>query len=72
LWDHYGVAHAYAKNMEGLFFGYVCLDAKPWRFDLNLYRESCGRAAEYWGPGAKDENVKQEPLRAREWRPGAW
>jgi acyl-homoserine-lactone acylase len=61
LWDHYGVAHVYAKNLEGLFFGYGYASMQSHGdLILKLYGESRGRAAEYWGPGANDENLKQD------------
>ena len=76
LWDHYGVAHVYAKNMEGLFFGYGYASMQSHGdLILKLYGESRGRAAEYWGPGTNDENVKQDrwvrvngvPERGEQW-----
>ncbi len=76
LWDHYGVAHVYAKNVEGLFFGYGYASMQSHgNLILKLYGESRGRAAEYWGPGANDENVKQDrwvringvPERGEQW-----
>jgi acyl-homoserine-lactone acylase len=61
LWDHYGVAHVYAKNLEGLFFGYGYASMQSHGdLILKLYGESRGRAAEYWGAGTNDENVKQD------------
>ena len=76
LWDHYGVAHVYAKNMEGLFFGYGYASLQSHGdLILKLYAESRGRAAEYFGPGLNDENVKQDrwvringvPERGEQW-----
>jgi acyl-homoserine-lactone acylase len=76
LWDHYGVAHVYAKNMEGLFFGYGYASLQSHGdLILKLYGESRGRAAEYFGPGLNDENVKQDrwvrvngvPERGEQW-----
>jgi acyl-homoserine-lactone acylase len=61
LWDHYGVAHVYAKNLEGLFFGYGYASMQSHGdLILKLYGESRGRAAEYWGAGANAENLKQD------------
>ncbi len=61
LWDHYGVAHVYAQNPEGLFFGYGYASMQSHGdLILKLYGESRGRAAEYWGPGEKDDNIKQD------------
>jgi acyl-homoserine-lactone acylase len=76
LWDHYGVAHVYAKNLEGLFFGYGYASMQSHGdLILKLYGESRGRAAEYWGAGANDENIKQDrwvringvPERGEQW-----
>ena len=76
LWDHYGVAHVYAKNIEGLFFGYGYASMQSHGdLILKLYGESRGRAAEYWGAGPNDENIKQDhwvringvPQRGEEW-----
>ena len=76
LWDHYGVAHVYAKNIEGLFFGYGYASMQSHGdLILKLYGESRGRAAEYFGPGVNDENIKQDrwvrvngvPERGEQW-----
>ena len=61
LWDHYGVAHVYAKDLRGLFFGYGYASMQSHGdLILKLYGESRGRGAEYWGPGINDENLKQD------------
>jgi len=51
VWDTWGIPHVYAKNTEGLFygFGYAQTEAHG-DLLLRLYGESRGRAAEYWGP----------------------
>lgn len=50
LWDRYAVAHVYAKDAEGLFFGYGYAQMQSHgNLILKLYGESRGRAAEYWG-----------------------
>ena len=76
LWDHYGVAHVYAQNPEGLFFGYGYASMQSHgNLILKLYGESRGRAAEYWGPGEKDANLKLDrwvringvPERGQQW-----
>jgi len=76
LWDHYGVAHVYAKDLEGLFFGYGYASMQSHGdLILKLYGESRGRAAEYWGAGTNGENLKQDrwvrlngvPERGAEW-----
>jgi acyl-homoserine-lactone acylase len=49
-WDHYGVAHVEAPDLEGLFFGYGFAQmVSHGDLVLKLYGESRGRAAEYWG-----------------------
>ena len=53
IWDKYGVAHVYAKNAEGMFFGYGYAQMQSHGdLILKLYGESRGRAAEYWGGDA--------------------
>lgn len=50
LWDRFGVAHVYAKDVEGLFFGYGYAQMQSHgNLILKLYGESRGRASEYWG-----------------------
>jgi acyl-homoserine-lactone acylase len=50
LWDKFGVAHVYAKNAEGMFFGYGYAQMQSHaNLILKLYGESRGRGAEYWG-----------------------
>jgi acyl-homoserine-lactone acylase len=57
LWDQYGVAHVYAKNTEGLFFGYGYAQMQSHgNLILKLYGESRGRASEYWG----DKNIESD------------
>lgn len=54
-WDDYGVGHVYAKDLEGLFFGYGYVQMKSHgNLILKLYGESRGRAAEYFGPRSAD------------------
>jgi acyl-homoserine-lactone acylase len=44
------VAHVYAKDLEGVFFGYGYAQMQSHgNLVLKLYGESRGRAAEYWG-----------------------
>lgn len=51
LWDRYGVAHVYAKDNRGLFYGYGWAQtASHGDALLKLYAEARGRAAEYFGP----------------------
>ncbi len=76
LWDRYGVAHVYAKNNEGLFFGYGYAQMQSHGdLILKLYGESRGRASEYWGPGERNANLELDrwvltndvPERGRDW-----
>jgi acyl-homoserine-lactone acylase len=72
LWDRYGVAHVYAKNVEGLFFGYGYAQMQSHGdLVLKLYGESRGRGAEYWGEKAlpldRWVHVNEVPQRAEEW-----
>lgn len=53
LWDRYGVAHVYAKDTAGMFYGYGYAQMQSHaNLVLKLYGESRGRGAEYWGPKA--------------------
>ena len=50
VWDTYGIPHVFAKNTEGLFYGFGYAQAQAHGdLLLHLYGESRGRAAEYWG-----------------------
>jgi acyl-homoserine-lactone acylase len=50
VWDTYGIPHVFAKNTEGLFYGFGYAQAEAHAdLLLRLYGESRGRAAEYWG-----------------------
>lgn len=50
LWDKFGVAHVYAPNTEGLFFGYGYAQMQSHgNLILKLYGESRGCSSEYWG-----------------------
>ncbi len=72
LWDKYGVAHVYAKNAEGMFFGYGYAQMQSHaNLILKLYGESRGRGAEYWGEKAlaldRWVRVNEIPERAEQW-----
>lgn len=72
LWDKYGVAHVYAKNVEGMFFGYGYAQMQSHaNLILKLYGESRGRGAEYWGEKGlaldKWVHVNEIPERAEQW-----
>ena len=57
VWDSYGVPHVFARNTQGLFygFGYAQLQAHG-DLILHLYAEARGRAAEYWGEKFADSD----------------
>ncbi|MCX6597033.1 MAG: penicillin acylase family protein [Acidobacteria bacterium] len=58
LWDTWGVAHVFAKDKAGLFFGYGYAQMQSHgNLILKLYGESRGRSSEYWGPGANNANL---------------
>ena len=51
LWDHYGVAHVYAKSTPQMFYAYGWAQTKSHGdLLLKLYAEARGRAAEIYGP----------------------
>ncbi|HEU4455648.1 MAG TPA: penicillin acylase family protein [Longimicrobium sp.] len=72
LWDRWGVPHVYARDDRALFraFGWAQMRAHG-DLILQLYGESRGRAAEYWGEEelALDRWVRTVgiPERAKEW-----
>jgi acyl-homoserine-lactone acylase len=50
VWDSYGIPHIFAKNTEGLFYGFGYAQAEAHAdLLLRLYGESRARASEYWG-----------------------
>jgi acyl-homoserine-lactone acylase len=72
LWDRYGVAHVYAKNTSGMFYGYGYAQMQSHaNLVLKLYGESRGRGAEYWGPKALELDrwvlTNSVPERAVSW-----
>jgi acyl-homoserine-lactone acylase len=72
LWDKFGVAHVYAKNVEGMFFGYGYAQMQSHaNLVLKLYGESRGRGAEYWGEKGlaldKWVHVNEIPERSEKW-----
>lgn len=72
LWDSYGVAHVYAQDKEGMFYGYGYAQMQSHaNLILKLYGESRGRGAEYWGPKGleldKWVRVNEVPERAEKW-----
>lgn len=72
LWDKYGVAHVYARDKEGMFYGYGYAQMQSHaNLILKLYGESRGRGAEYWGPKGlaldKWVHTNEVPERAERW-----
>ncbi|MBM3758743.1 MAG: acylase [Acidobacteria bacterium] len=72
LWDRYGVAHVYARDREGMFYGYGYAQMQSHaNLILKLYGESRGRGAEYWGPKGleldKWVRLNGVPERAEQW-----
>jgi acyl-homoserine-lactone acylase len=50
VWDTYGIPHVFARNTEGLFYGFGYAQAEAHAdLLLRLYGESRARASEYWG-----------------------
>ncbi|MBZ2184298.1 MAG: penicillin acylase family protein [Bryobacter sp.] len=72
LWDKYGVAHVYARDKEGMFYGYGYAQMQSHaNLILKLYGESRGRGAEYWGPKGLEldqwVHLNEVPQRAEQW-----
>ena len=72
LWDHYGVPHIFAPDRESMFHahGYAQMQNQA-NLLLQLYGESRGRAAEYWGPSHLELDrwvqLNGVPERAKAW-----
>jgi acyl-homoserine-lactone acylase len=72
LWDRYGVPHIFAADRESMFYaqGWAQMHAQA-NLLLQLYGESRGRAAEYWGPSHAELDrwvqLNAVPERARAW-----
>lgn len=72
LWDSYGVAHVYANDTEGLFYGYGRAQTKSHgNALLKLYAQARGRGAEYYGPAELKNDrwmaVNDAPARSQTW-----
>jgi acyl-homoserine-lactone acylase len=73
LWDRYGVPHIYARDRESMFYAHGWAQMRNHAdLLLQLYGESRGRAAEYWGGEANLEldrwvHLNGVPARARQW-----
>lgn len=76
LWDRYGVPHVFAESVSDLFYCYGWAQARAHGdLLLRVYGQSRGRAAEYFGPGVRDRNLRTDrwvwtnrvPQRAEEW-----
>src|ERR1700712_5137218 len=61
LWDKWGVPHVLAKSIPDMFFCYGWVQAEA-HGDLLLHSfgNSRGRAAEYFGPGVAEGNIKND------------
>ncbi len=72
LWDRYGVPHIFATSRESMFYaeGWAQMEAQA-NLLLQLYGESRGRAAEYWGPAHLELDrwvqLNGVPERAKQW-----
>ncbi len=72
LFDTYGVAHIFAADRESMFYahGWAQMQNQA-NLLLQLYGESRGRAAEYWGPTHLELDrwvqLNGVPERARQW-----
>src|SRR5260221_8084744 len=72
LWDRYGVPHILAADRESMFYaqGWAQMQSQA-NLLLQLYGESRGRAAEYWGPSHLELDrwvqLNGVPERARAW-----
>src|SRR5262245_37068220 len=73
LWDRYGVPHIYAPDRESMFYAHGWAQMRNHAdLLLQLYGESRGRAAEYWGGETNLEldrwvHLNGVPERARQW-----
>src|SRR5271165_2027260 len=72
LWDKFGVAHVYAKNVEDLFYCYGYAQAQSHGdLLLHLYGESRGRAAEYFDASHLEDDkwvwTNSVPQRSQQW-----
>src|SRR5580693_3311027 len=72
LWDQYGVPHIFAPNREQMFYAHGWAQMRNQaNLLLQLYGESRGRAAEYWGPANLDLDrwlqLNGVPERAKVW-----
>jgi len=76
LWDKWGVPHVFAKSVPDMFYcyGWAMTEAHG-DLMLHTYGNSRGRAAEYFGPGEGDRNVRNDrwvalneiPQRSQDW-----
>jgi acyl-homoserine-lactone acylase len=72
LWDRYGVAHVYARDNAGLFYGYGWAQTKSHGDALlKLYAQARGRGAEYYGPAELKNDrwmaVNDVPAQSQRW-----
>ena len=72
LWDRYGVAHVYARNVTDLFYAFGWAQIRS-HGDIiaRLYAEARGRAAEYFGADELENDrwmaINDVPARAQSW-----
>ena len=76
LWDKWGVPHVFAKSVPDMFYcyGWAMTEAHG-DLMLHTYGNSRGRAAEYFGPGDGQRNLRNDrwvalneiPQRSAEW-----
>jgi acyl-homoserine-lactone acylase len=61
LWDKWGVPHIFAKSIPDMFFCYGWAQAEAHGdLLLRMFGRSRGRAAEYFGAGVADSNLKSD------------
>ncbi len=72
IWDTYGIPHVFARNEEGVFYGFGYAQAQAHGdLLLHLYGEARGRASEYWGAKYEEDDryliANGIGPRAKEW-----
>ncbi len=61
LWDKWGVPHVFAKSVPDMFYSYGWAQAEAHgELLMHAMGNSRGRAAEYFGAGDHDKNVKND------------
>ena len=72
LWDRYGIPHIFGKTAEDVFFAHGWAQMRNHAdLLLQLYGESRGRSAEYWGPAGLEADkwvrINGVPELAQKW-----